>query len=209
MNQGRVYPPPFLVLSCKRSLLENMISKATPGRLSARWKVLPSNHLLKYLPTFVMCLFIGLLSAGMVACQDKNSVQEKNSQTGQLKTDSASKPKVDIKVNRHYDDKGNMIGFDSTYSRYYSSVDGDTSQMDSMFKEFNTYFNKQHQALFNNRFDNLFFNDSLMYPDFFHDDFFTQRYRLNDHYFRDMMSKMDSVKNNFYREHQHKKTKPN
>ena len=34
--------------------------------------------------------------------------------------DSLPEPKIDIKVNRRYDEKGNMIGFDSTYTSYYS-----------------------------------------------------------------------------------------
>jgi hypothetical protein len=41
----------------------------------------------------------------------------------------------------------------------------------------------------------------LRHRDFFHDDFFLKRYELNDSYLRDMMRRMDSLKNNFYREH--------
>jgi hypothetical protein len=42
------------------------------------------------------------------------------------------KPKVAIKVNRRFDEKGNLIGFDSTYTSYYSNISGDTAQMDSL-----------------------------------------------------------------------------
>jgi hypothetical protein len=53
-------------------------------------------------------------------------------------------------------------------------------------------------SFFNNEFKPLFFNDSLRYPDFFHHDYFMKRYELNDRYMRDMMHRMDSIKNKFY-----------
>jgi hypothetical protein len=118
--------------------------------------------------------------------------------------DSLRKPKVNIKVNRRYDEKGKMIGFDSTYSMFYSNVAGDTTGMDSLMNSFDSYFNLNHSSFFKNEFNPLFFNDSLRYRDFFHQDFFRKRYELNDEYFKDMMFRMDSIKNQFYREHSKK-----
>jgi len=116
-------------------------------------------------------------------------------------SDSVNKPKVNIQVNKRYDGKGNVVGFDSTYTSFYSNVDGDTLKMDSLMRSFDSYFDIGKTSFLSRRFDSLFFNDSLRYPDFFHDDFFLKRYELNDLYFRDMMRRMDSVKNNFYRQH--------
>jgi len=115
-------------------------------------------------------------------------------------SDSLKKPDVKIQVNRRYDDKGNLVGFDSTYSSFYSNINGDTVRMDSLMKSFDTYFGRQHSQLFDQQFNKLFFNDSLAYPDFFHRDFFIKRYELNDRYLRDMMHRMDSIKNRFYKE---------
>ncbi len=115
--------------------------------------------------------------------------------------DSTNKPKIDIKVNRQFDEKGNLIGFDSTYTSFYSNISGDTSQMDSLMGTFDRYFRQDHSSFFKNQFDPLFFNDSMRYPDFFHDDFFLRRYELNDTYMRGMMQQMDSIKNKFYKEH--------
>ncbi|HTJ51430.1 MAG TPA: hypothetical protein VL443_18350 [Cyclobacteriaceae bacterium] len=132
-----------------------------------------------------------------------------NGQHAELKnkqTDSLQKPKVDIKVNRRYDEKGNMIGFDSTYTSYYSNINGDTSRMDSVMDSFDHYFKQGHSTFFSKQFDPLFFTDSTRYPDFFHDDFFLKRYELNDPYLRSMMHRMDSIKNKFYEE-QHKASK--
>jgi hypothetical protein len=114
--------------------------------------------------------------------------------------DSTNKPQVNIKVNKHYDDKGNVIGFDSTYTSFYSNVQGDTARMDSLMHSFDHYFKRDHFSLFNDELNRMFFNDSLRYPDFFHKDFFMKRYELNDHYFRDMMERMDSIKNRFYQQ---------
>jgi hypothetical protein len=101
--------------------------------------------------------------------------------------DSTIKPKIDIKVNRRFDEKGNLMGFDSTYTSYYSNVDGDTAQMDSLMGSFDRYFREDHSSFFKKQFDPLFFNDSARYPDFFHDDYFMRRYELNDPYMRGMM----------------------
>jgi hypothetical protein len=149
---------------------------------------------------------LALVLAALVlfSCHEKSGSQmvAEPKEKPVAKADSIRKPRVDIKVNRRYDEKGNVIAFDSTYSTYYSNVRGDTLKMDSLFKGFDRYFNNGHSSIFNNQFNDLFFRDSLWYPDFFHRDFFMKRYELNDSYMRDMMQRMDSVKNRFYREHQ-------
>jgi len=188
-----------------------MMLRNTPGRLSARWEVFHHSTDKSPVTAWTYLLIFSLSVVLMTGCQDKSTAQSKTSKPAQEKQlneahdETPNKPKVDIKVNRHFDEKGKMIGFDSTYSSYYSSVDGDTAKMDNMFKDFNSYFKKQHQSMFDDDFNDVFFNDSLMYPDFFHKDFFSQRYSLNDKYFRSMMSEMDSVKNKFYRDNRSKK----
>ena len=130
--------------------------------------------------------------------QDINGQHDPGGQAQVARADTLNKPEVTIKVNRKYDDKGNIIGFDSVYSSYYSNIEGDTARMNSLMGDFDNYFNHQHSLLFNRQFNSLFFNDSLRYPDFFHDDFFMKRYELNDPYLRSMMNRMDSIKNRFY-----------
>jgi len=155
--------------------------------------------------------FYGLaLVALLYSCQEKTNGQKAAdlNHANAFKTDSVNKPKVNIKVNRKYDNKGNVIAFDSTYTSYYSNVSGDTTRMDTLFNQFDRYFRSGHSALMSNEFNRLFFQDSLLYPDFFHDDFFTRRYELNDAYMKRMMQQMDSVKNRFYREESGKMSKP-
>jgi len=145
-----------------------------------------------------ICIGLALIISG---CYTKGQVGAESRKRATTAGDSLKKPKVDITVNKHYDDKGNVIGFDSTYTSFYSNVEGDKLKMDSLFRSFEGHFNLGKTSFTGRHFDSLFFNDSLRYPDFFHDDFFLRRYELNDPYLRDMMRSMDSLKNNFYREH--------
>lgn len=150
---------------------------------------------------FSIVLLMGLLQS----CSNDTKGQSAHAKKSE---DSLAKPKIDIKVNRRYDEKGNMIGFDSTYTSYYSNMSGDTAQMDSLMGSFDRYFRQEHSSFFGRQFDPLFFNDSTRYPDFFHDDFFLRRYELNDPYMRGMMYRMDSIKNSFYKDHRKFGKKP-
>jgi hypothetical protein len=181
-----------------------MKSNAVLDGLSARRRTSQS---FKYNPLWVSIIVAALIFS---SCHEKTNGQDakKDKKTSSVKADSLNKPQVNIKVNRRYDDKGNVIGFDSTYSSYYSNIRGDTVQMDSLMGSFDRYFNRNHTSFFNREFSPLFFNDSLRYPDFFHNDFFMKRYELNDQYMRGMMQRMDSIKNQFYEQHS-KETKSN
>jgi hypothetical protein len=173
--------------------------------LSARRKAIKrlTKNILQVVQLFKRGMFFVLwvaLITAMSSC-DKKSNEQTAEQNEKVSKDSLYKPDVNIKVNRRYDDKGNLIGFDSTYSSFYSNVQGDTARMDSMMHSFDRYFNLNHSSLFDRQFNRLFFNDTMRYPDFFHDDFFMKRYELNDEYLRGTMRRMDSVKNHFFREH--------
>jgi hypothetical protein len=162
--------------------------------LSARRKTL--SYL--FIP-FLVHLFV--LSVFLSACNEKRrskNTEQTNTPTA-ISKDSL-KPNVNIKVNKRYDDKGNVVRFDSTYTSFYSNLQGDTARMDSLMSSFDRYFKRDHRSLFSGEFNSLFFNDSMRYNDFFHDDFFLRRYESNDQYLRDMMDRMDSIKNKFYHE---------
>jgi hypothetical protein len=155
---------------------------------------------IKRTSNFAACPFLIAALLILTSCHEQSSGQTGEKQSAKTATtDSLYKPKVNIKVNRHYDNKGNVVGFDSTYTSFYSNVQGDTSRMDSLMSDFDMFFNRNHASGLNRNFNSLFFNDSLRYDDFFHNDFFMKRYELNDQFMRDMMQRMDSVKNEFYR----------
>ncbi|MCB4234259.1 hypothetical protein LDL59_01710 [Kaistella anthropi] len=47
-----------------------------------------------------------------------------------------NQPIEDIKVNKEYDENGNLIRYDSTYTYYYSNIEGDEIAADSIFNNF-------------------------------------------------------------------------
>jgi len=87
-------------------------------------------------------------------------------------------PKEDIRVNREYDENGNLIKFDSIYSYNWS---GDTTLFESISPE-------SFQNLFGNQFS-IFQDSSFMGRSFF-DDF-------NQSFFNPFGSKSDSILNQF------------
>ncbi|MDP3555959.1 MAG: hypothetical protein Q8T03_01220, partial [Bacteroidota bacterium] len=109
-------------------------------------------------------------------------------------------PKVNIKVNKRFDAKGNIISYDSTYTSYYSTKkQADKHLMDSLIKKFKPMITEQFPFVNDRYMNNLFFTDSLLSKDFFHEDFFRKRLELNELYMNKMMQKMDSVKNEFFK----------
>ncbi|HQW42217.1 MAG TPA: hypothetical protein PK149_13670 [Flavobacteriales bacterium] len=130
----------------------------------------------------------------LAACnaQDKPTGTTHQQDRTTLRVDT---PEVDIKVNKQYDDQGNLIGFDSTYTSIYRGKVGDRAFMDSVFRDFQPGFRTRFPFLDDPGFNDLFFQDSLMHHDFFHDDFFRRRMELNERYMQRMMAHMDSVKN--------------
>lgn len=109
-------------------------------------------------------------------------------------------PRTEVRVNKEYDPNGNLIAYDSTYSSFYSSHNADPALMDSLFHDFRPGFNRRFLFMTDPGFNDLFFRDSLLYPDFFHDDFFRKRMEMNDRWMQQMMAEMDSMKNAYFRE---------
>jgi hypothetical protein len=145
----------------------------------------------------VVCLFLIALIG--VSCNfTYNKKEEKPNSESELKKDK-KKPIIDIEVNKQYDRSGNLISFDSTYKYLYSTADRNKTLMDSLYDKFVPSMNKQFSKLSNTYFNKLFFNDTLIYSDFFHHDFFSKRFELNKEFMNEMMRQMDSIKNEFYK----------
>ncbi len=130
-----------------------------------------------------------------------------------LKEGAENKPKIDVKVNKQYDDKGRMVKFDSTYTYFYSGPHGSMQiGNDSVFNNFRSFFDKSYPDYINHKNDNVFFNDSLFKYDFFNDNYFQKRFELNEKMFKNMFQQMDSIKREYLNQkypdgYQKKKTK--
>lgn len=162
------------------------------------WAVCSARRSSSNRATMAVCQFLFAASFILATgCEEKSNGQ---TTAENIKKDSLSQPKVNIQVNRRYDKDGNVLSFDSTYTSFYSNMNNDTVSMDSLMRGFDHYFDHNHPSIFQQEFSPLFFTDSLRYPDFFHHDFFMRRYELNDLYMRDMMKRMDSIKNKYFKE---------
>ncbi len=130
----------------------------------------------------MMIIFLSaLLSFGCNAQTGKDIQNDITSKQGEIK------PKEDYKVNKIYDDNGNLIGYDSTYTYYYSNIDKDAMVKDSVFIKFNKYYRSIDS------FDRYPFKDDFFDGNNFNeDDFFKQEEMMER-----MMRRIDSLKNRF------------
>lgn len=117
---------------------------------------------------------------------DENKQSQKNS------------PVTNYKVNKEYDEKGNIIRYDSTYSYYYSNVGGDTLTQDSILDVFKQNFNQRFLFSGDPFFNDFFFQDTLPPFNFYHDDFFSNHFKNNMEELDRLMKEMDIFKNEFF-----------
>lgn len=106
-----------------------------------------------------------------------------------------NEPKVEIKVNREYDDDGHLVRYDSVYHAFYSNLDLGSLKHDSIFKHFNDFFSKE-PSLFDQSFFKDFLEHDLYAPiDFYKHDFFRRDYDRHREMMRRLATRMDSLKN--------------
>ncbi|WP_036380281.1 hypothetical protein [Muricauda sp. MAR_2010_75] len=115
-------------------------------------------------------VLLSLLSLVCFGCngQEKESEEKKEDQS------LAEQPKGSWKVNREFDENGNLIRYDSIYSWSSSEYMDDLAQMDrdSLLESFRSRFSRSFSHFNHNGFPNFFEEDSLFTKHFFEDDFF-------------------------------------
>jgi hypothetical protein len=138
-------------------------------------------------------IVFGLILTGLISChsQDMKSGKERKAKI---------KPTENVTVNRKYDENGNLIEFDSTYTSFYSNMQGDTLQTDSIMKDFSMYFDNHFRGISSYDLPGI---DSTSMSQFFRDDFFEHGFFDQDEQMLKMMRAMDSVKNEFFRMYAH------
>jgi len=140
-------------------------------------------------------LMIILLSFFTLISCNAQSKKEKDNKSNKISKETI-KPKIDYKVNKEYDENGNLIRLDSTYTYYYSNIDKDAMMKDSVFKKINEHFNRN--SPFGKSFYDDFFQDGFNEDDFFQEDFFRGNFKRNHEMMNKMMQRMDSLKNQFF-----------
>jgi hypothetical protein len=95
-------------------------------------------------------------------------------------------------VNKEFDENGNLIRYDSTYTYYYSNLDTGAVIKDSVFDKFNEHLNNS------NLFENSFLEDFFIRDYYFDKDFFRRDFDRNEKIINKMMERLDSIKNQFF-----------
>ncbi len=108
-------------------------------------------------------------------------------------------PKVNIKVRKKFDDNGNLIGYDSTYSYEYVSHGGKAQkiEMDSLMKQFQPFFFQEGSTIMQDPFSDFFNNDSTQKDNFLDEHFFENQFNHNNFDFQNMFRQMDSLRTIF------------
>jgi hypothetical protein len=148
----------------------------------------------------IMLVLLPLLLASCEGQVAKSSGQADSTKYMQSET---RMPKADIRVNKAYDDKGNLISYDSTYVWSYSNHTGDSVNIDvdSVMQEFWPFMNSRMQDGTPYLEDQWWGYDSLFYDAFLNHDYFMSRWKENRKAMDRMIREMDSVKGLFFREH--------
>lgn len=109
-------------------------------------------------------------------------------------------PKADIKVNKAYDENGNLVRYDSTYVWSYSNSFGDSMDVDidSVMSDFYPFMNSFQRFGFPLINEDIFYNDSLFYNDFLNHDYFMNRWKNSYDRMNKMTQEMDSLKSMFF-----------
>lgn len=113
----------------------------------------------------------------------------------QTNKDKSSKPQTNVKVHKEYDEQGNLIRLDSTYTYFYSSNKNDTLSLEN----FENQFKFQFQSLDSLFKKNTFFKDPFDKKSIFKDNFFEDNFIRNQKEIEQLMKKMDSIRLHFYK----------
>lgn len=142
-----------------------------------------------------------LLILSITGC--KGQEKEKEEVSKEEKQEMAQKPIEQWNVKKEYDEAGNLIKYDSIYSYSYSTIIGDSVNinLDSIMDSFRGYF--ENRVPFDWKRDFSYFpkTDSLFMKDFFKEDYFLNNWQEHHSDIENMMKKMDSVRNAFLRKH--------
>ena len=145
-------------------------------------------------------LFMAIMVSGMMA---------KSQSIVDTVTINNGKPQVTIKVNKVYDENGNVVGYDSTYVWSYSNSKSETTpdiNPDSLFRAFKPWFEQQLDVP-SSPFSKDFFNDSTMYLDFFNNEHFFDQWQNELFDFNNEIKKMDSLKQLFFKRYLNEESK--
>ena len=139
-----------------------------------------------------------LLMVTITGCHAQEGRSKKDLSSPQ-DTTTQNKPQSSWKVNKRYDDNGNLVGYDSTYSWSYSGkgIAINDVETESMFNAFTKQLDDGFPSFFGQRFGMPGWNDSLFYHDFTSPDKLIQEWENNYSDMGKMMRRLDSLRSSF------------
>jgi len=119
---------------------------------------------------YILLLMVGLLS---VSCKGQEN-ETKKVEKEENKTNIVEEPKGTWKVDKEFDENGNLIRYDSIYSWSSNDKFDNLSLLDkdSLMQSFKSRFFSNYSGFENQGFEDVFSHDSLFSKHFFNDDFF-------------------------------------
>lgn len=126
-----------------------------------------SNLKYKEMKKHILILWVSLLGW---SCNGQE-IEKKNEEKNGIKTEQ---PKGSWKVDKEFDEKGNLIRYDSIYSWSSNSYldHFNLKEKDSLLDAFKSKFFTHYSGFENGGFKDVFAQDSLFSKHFFGDDFF-------------------------------------
>lgn len=151
---------------------------------------------------------LAALLTSLVSCnaQEKKEKGTDEPLTADATTEQTT-PKGNWKVNKQFDENGNLVQYDSIFTYGFSTEDGDTLPLKTgrnVMKSFHQYFGNTQMP---QDFMNHFFSDSLNPGENpFDENFFNNRMFSDD--FQEQLQKMDSIRNAFMQQYQQQLSGP-
>lgn len=137
-------------------------------------------------------IFSVILSFMLVSCNGQNNTER----TSQKK--DTIKPEIGIKVHKEYDDDGNLIRVDSSYTYFYSNIKNDSLLEKEIFDNFKFDFNSHFKSLDSLLIEDFFIQEPFNLDNFYTDEFFKDNFKLHQKRIDDILRQMDSLKNSYY-----------
>jgi len=140
--------------------------------------------------TIMFTVFVSLM---LVSCNGQNKLEKTTDKKDTIK------PEIDINVHKEYDENGNLIRVDSTYTYFYSNIKNDSLLEKEIFDRFKLNF-KGHFKPIDSLFMEDFYKDEPFNLDnFYTDEFFKDNFKFHQKRIDDIFKQMDSLKNSFYK----------
>jgi hypothetical protein len=150
-------------------------------------------------------MYVIALALSLTSC----NAQEKNKDTSPLRAKNeidkkeAYQPKGSWSVTKETDEKGNIIRYDSIYTYSYGTRNGDTlaiKNVDSVIKSFQKYFREKVPNGWNYGIMNPYWEDSLLFDDFFSDNYFQDRWKFDYYDMESQFRRMDSLRESYIKD---------